>query len=495
MRRPKIITVFQLVIALSVLWQTSKFALRPEARDALRRADALFALGYYYDSLAAYQALALREPQFAPVFLRLGILHTIRHELPAASQVLGSAFGLGLSGHDNDLVRLYQGQISFANGMLDEATQFWRLIGAHSPFYPFAQTLEAERRLHDQDYAAAEALYRAADGLHLSPPWRSVVTLRLAMLRASSDPMGALSELQQSADADEMTVEVYPLVGVFTDPLLPRPLLDREQLRIALTAESEQRAQLLGQLYLQAGVYGLAEAQFSRIRGDMPLGVSAQAYAAYARWKAGDRIEGLRRLEALVAAHPADPRARALLALVYLAANRQEQAEAELETLHLLTPRSPNTHLVWGQWYAAQHDYLEAAAAYRRALDDAAPEERGNYALVLARFHLDTSLNICKDGRPAAEEAAQRLPDEPQAWLVVAASALSCDDPTGARAAANRALQLRPDSAEAFYYLGGAFALLGDRSGAKQAFVRAADLAPASVWRTRAETWLMELKR
>jgi Flp pilus assembly protein TadD len=250
---------------------------------------------------------------------------------------------------------------------------------------------------------------------------------------------------------------------------------------------------MLGQLYLSAQLYTLAEAQFTSVSADSPSAVAAAAYAAYTRWRAGDHAEGLRRLQALVGQHPDEPRARALLALAYLTNRQDDSAKAQLEAIQTLAPRAPDTHLAWGQWYATQHDYLAAADAYRRALSDAAPEQRGSYALALARFYVDTTFQICESGRPAAEQAIAALPDDARAWTSAAAARLACGDASGAQQAAARALQQAPGDAEATYYLGRALAALGQRQAARAALVSAADLAPASQWRERAEQQIAAL--
>src|SRR5205823_7930735 len=107
----------------------------------------------------------------------------------------------------------------------------------------------------------------------------------------------------------------------------------------------------------------------------------AATYDAYTRWIAGDQVGGLQRLQDLVAAHPTDSRARALLALAYLSTHDTRGAQVQIDIVRAQAPRAPETHLALAQWHAAQHDYLAAAEEYRRALDDAAPDERGTYAL------------------------------------------------------------------------------------------------------------------
>ena len=192
-------------------------------------------------------------------------------------------------------------------------------------------------------------------------------------------------------------------------------------------------------------------------------------------------------------AHPEEPRARALLALTYIAQNDSANARTQLDIIQGMAPQAPDTHLAWGQWYAAQRDYIAAAAAYRQALEDAPLDERGKYALALARFHADTTVELCDQGQLAAEEAVRLLPDTSTAWTTLAITRFRCEDYAGAEAAATRALELDANDIEATYYLGRALALLGDRDAARLALINAADMAPASSWRERAETQLTTL--
>lgn len=481
--------VARIALALALLWQGARLIFRPDPRDDLRRIDALFTAGRYHDALADAQALTAGSPRFAPGLLRLGMIRAVRNEQPAASRALASALGMGLDGSDYDLARLYQGSVSAAAGQRDEALRFWSAIAPRSPLYPVRRALEAESLLSAEDYADAEATYRAALLPALPPEWRAAAYVRLAGLRASSDPAGALEELALSVDPAGRQ-ETRPALAALVAPLLPVARPDAGQLADALRRASPQREQMLGQLYLSAGRYALAEAQFASVAPDSPGALDAAAFGAYTRWRAGDRAEGLRRLEALVAAHPGEPRARALLALAYLADQDAPGAQAQLDIVRALAPRAPDTHLAWAQWYAARHDYPTASEEYRRALADAPPADRGIYTLALARFHLDASLDACAVGLPAAAEAARLLPDDERAWTALAAARFSCGDPAGARDAAEQALRRSPSSAEATYYLGRALAQLGDQDGARLALVSAADLAPTSSWRERAEAQL-----
>ncbi|MBC8163733.1 MAG: hypothetical protein H7Z42_21200, partial [Roseiflexaceae bacterium] len=420
-----------LLIGLATLALGAWLVFRPAPRNLLREGDALLAGGHYYGALLLYRAAA-RDSTSAPELLRVGMVETVRGEDRAAGRSLAQALNGGLSPVEHDLARLYQGQAAAQAGQQQQAIGFWRTIERGRPLYAPQQVLEGEALLRAADYAAAESAYQAALDAGLPQEWRRVALARVAALRASSDREGALAAL--AAIAAPQGQQPEPLVT----PLLPIPAPAPGAIQQALDSPADQRTLLLGQVYLDAGLIELAAAQFSAAGGRV-----AQAYAAYAQLRAGDRAGGQARLEQLVAEQPEDARARALLALAYLGETDTRRARAQLETIRALAPTSPDTHLAWGQWYAAQSDYVAAAGEYRRALAEAPADQRGAYLLALARFHIDTSLTVCDQGRPAAEDAAIMLDTAP-AWNAAAEAGLSCGDALAASAAANRARTLDP---------------------------------------------------
>ncbi|GAB4207267.1 MAG: tetratricopeptide repeat protein [Roseiflexaceae bacterium] len=483
--------IARLALVLAVLWQGFLLVAARSPLDDLRRADALFLAGRYHDALAAYRGMTAAQPRFALAWVRRGMVETVRGEHDAASRSLATALGLGLRGDDYALARLYQGRVSLRMGLRDEAGQFWGTVGPGSRLLPVRRVLEAESLLRASDVSAAEAAFRAALQPGLPSEWAALAHRRIAALRAGGYPEVALAELDL-ADAARPGQADTQRWAALVAPLLPSSGPDARVLRAALAAPPEQRPQLLGQIYLDAGLYGLAAAQFD-IAVRTPSALGARAFAAYTRLRTGDRAGGLAALERLAAAHPDEPRARALLALAYMAGSDSERARAELTSIRALAPRDPDIHLAWAQWYTAQHDYAAAAGSYRRALDDAPAEQRAGYALALADFHASTEVRLCADGLPAADQAARLLPDDPRALTTLASVSLRCGKTAEARAAAAKALERDPANPAAAYYLGRSLALLGDRTGARRALVSAADLAPDSPWRSRAEQQLTAL--
>ncbi len=478
------IPFIQIALILAATLLAARLAFQPDVHDALRQADALFVAGRYYEAFHAYHALATRAPGFAQARLRLGMALTVRGEDTAASREFGWALRLGLNDADTVLARLYQGHVAARMGYADEAARMWAQIPPSSALYGLRLALEAEERLRHNDYAGAEAGYRAALQAGLPDSWRRTAHARTTALRAGSDPTGAWQDLRMAVVEER---GLRPPEQPLATPLRPLPRPDAAQIAAILASDEAIRPQLLGQVYLDAGWTPLAEAQFALARERGALTQAAEAYTAYAQLSNGDIAVAIARLHDLALAAPDDPRPRTLLALAHLAARDAPAALAELQEARRMAPNDPDVLLALGEWHTAQRDYPAAAAAYDEARRIAPAATRGAYALAQAQYHLKTSLQICEKGLPAAAEAVAWLPENAQAWSALAQARLACDDAAGSRDAAAQAVTIDPASAEAAYHYGRALAALGDRTAARSALIRAADLAPASEWRTRAE--------
>lgn len=479
----------RLSFALLLLAGAALLILRPDPRNDLRAANEHFVAGRYYDALQAYKQLSLTLPAAQ---MRLGMVRAIRGEGEAAERALRAAMQRGLSSVDYHLVLLYLGQVLADRGRDALARQTWDLIDdCRSPeacaLRGPARVLGGDLALRRGEYDSARASYTDAQSELLPVGWADLVLYRLALLRAEREPDPALESL--TAPVAIPTSVDNPLLT----PLLPSSTArDTAQLVAVLQAAPDERPQLLGQLYLSLGLYGLAERQFAQIDPNGPDAQAAAAYAAYTRYRAGDYAGGLMQLEQLVTRNPDDPRARTLLALAYLATEDSDAAREQIDTVAQLSPVDPNLHLAWASWYTARREYAEASLEYGQALAQAAPAERGSYALLGANFHLTTTFELCESGLPLAELAATTLPDNAGAWSTLAASRYHCAQFPAAVEAARRAEGLGA-GAEATYYHGAALAALGNADQARSELIRTADLAPASIWRERAESTLAML--
>lgn len=484
-----LVTLVQLVLVLLLLTEAAHLALRPDPRDALRRGDALLTAGRFYDALHTYEQLAA-QGDWGEASLRVGIVRELRGEHVLTVHALYTALGQGLQGEHRDLAVLYLGHALLAAGEEERSGRAWAQVPATSPYAPLVQVLQGERALLTGDNNAAAAHYRAALVPTLPAGWWALATYRLALLRGATDGPAALAELSSRPASPAATR--WPANDPLLTPLLPPIVPADGQLAAILRSAPDERAQLLGQLYLELDLPLLARVQFDKVPLTSQLALAAAIYSAYARLRSGDRAGGLTKLQEIVKRYPDDPRARALLAMAYVADEKLDQAQVQITSLEATPGQQAQAQLAWATWRSAQRDYTGAADAYRLVLAGPPSAQRGHYALLAAHFHLDSGFDICGGGLDAADLAAHDLPEDAEVQAVLAGSRLYCGDPGGAVLAARASLSLAP-RADAAYYLGAALARQGDVAGARRALVRAADLAPASSWRERAEQAIASL--
>lgn len=475
-----------LVIALAggCVWLAATWIFAPALQDDLRAADALFTSGQFSAANTAYATLAQRHPDDRALLLRRGMIAAVRGEYAVAQRTLAATIGANVRGTDHDLARLYQGHVAAADQRQGDALSAWATIPATSPLAPIRDVLLADLHTGASRYGDAEANARHALEEGLPTDWQRYVVLQMALLRGSSDANGAHAMLRDGAAPAPDSA-----LARFYAPLLPHSPTDTATLDNILAQPAAQRQMTLGQIYMRAGWYPLAAAQFAAVPPSSDQGRGAAAFLAYTRWLAGDRDGGIQQLEQLVAAAPDDAQARALLATALIAARDTGRAQAQLDALQQLAPNAPDAQLAQAQWYSAQAEYATAAEWYARATSRAPADQRAAYAGAQARFLLDTGLNVCSDGLAAATDAATLQPDAATLTLVAQFN-LACDDPAAAQRAAEHATQHDPASAEAALLLGEALANQGATTAARAALIRAADLAPASPFRARAERTL-----
>jgi Flp pilus assembly protein TadD len=463
----------------------------------LHAPDQLLAEGRYYEALQHYQLLA-DEERTPDLSLRLGILFALRGEYAQAEPALWHVMSATSDAADYELAKIHLGHVLASRGQPERAQQAWQRRGLctgppeRCPHAGLLEIVQAEWALRQDDYAEAEAGYQAALALPLPKDWHALAVYRLALLQAADDPAQARATLE--APPSGRAASPAPLL----EPLLPEVAgtqRNKAHLLTVLQADEQQQAQLLGQFYLDAGLPQLAAAQFAQVEPDNPYALAAAIQDAYARWLAGDSQASLAQLEQQAAVYPSDPRLPTLLVLASIDGGNMQAISATQSissTLSQLAIHRADTHLAWAAWYIAHSDYAAARKSYRVALALAPPDQRGRYALLVARFHLRTSYEICTSGIVAAEIATRELPASADAWATLAGSSYQCGEFEPAIEAARRALADGP-RADASFYLGAALAHSGEADAARTALIRAADLAPASMWRRRAEFILADL--
>ena len=481
---------------------------------SFQAAEELWRAGRYYEARAAYAHLVPDQPLAQ---LRLGMIYVLRGERGPAERAIRSAMQRGLSNADYQLALLYLGRALADDGRSELATRTWLLLEACHPaqvcrYRAVARLLTADLALTEGSYAQARIGLQAALAEPLPVAWAHYARYRLAILEAATDPQAALGLLAPPTDTNsewrmengacraalpdalnrqnrcEMLnrswYEPQSAIDPWLDPLLPTVGHGPEELHRLLATPPEQRSQLLGQFYMAQGFPHLAEAQVAALSRDRTL------YAAVARWRTNGNVQ---ELEALATTYPDQWRMGLLLTMAYLKDNADAAATHQLEILAKTQPATAELELVRASWHLMRGEYEEAHQAYQRALDLAPVEHQGDYALLVARFHLSTTYELCSGGLRAAEIAARARPDDATTLSLLAAYRYYCDQPAAAAQAADVAWQAGA-GAEAAYYLGLSLASLGERQAAREALIRAADQAPASAWRQRAELALMALR-
>ncbi|MFN3374192.1 MAG: tetratricopeptide repeat protein, partial [Chloroflexus sp.] len=391
----------------------------------------------------------------------------------------------GLRPRDYQLAVLYLGRVAAMEGDIAAARQTWQSL-THCDPDRCAQRdlLLADDDLRNGRIEEALTTYRAIALDALPTDWASFVIGRRAILTA----------LVNAAVIPDLTVSATPFPSdPFAHPLLPSAP-DPAILAAVFAAEPAARPQLLGQLALDLGYDRLALAFLTQVDPAGPHGLTAAIYRAYAHLRLGDWQQGVAQLEQLAAAHPADPRIGSLLTLAYLNSGDLEAAAARLQQLRDAGHRGPALALAQAGLALAQRDFVAAADAYEQAVITAPTAERARYALLAARFHLDSGFERCTSGLQAAQAAANVLPNDPEALTVLAGTRYYCGDAAGAQVAAAAALEAGA-GVEARFYYGLALSASGDLTNGRAALELVADQAPASVWRRRAETALELIAR
>ena len=172
-----------LIVVLVLLALAAQLTFRTDLRDRLRAADTLFLASHYHDARIAYRALAATDRTPAVVFVRLGMVATIRGEANEAVAAFATALGSGLAGDDYELTRLYQGVLAARIAGHGDASTLWAQLPTGSVLIGQRHVLEGEYLLRHGDYPAAEAALRMA--LDAQPPvaWRATAPSRTPRVR------------------------------------------------------------------------------------------------------------------------------------------------------------------------------------------------------------------------------------------------------------------------------------------------------------------------
>lgn len=393
-------------------------ALAPQmdAATPLQRADTLWQAGHVTEAWVAYASLEKQHSLPPSAQLRLAGLLLARGTCGDAELLAARALGQPLTRDDAAVAYLMRAECATRRQAQDSATAAWSAIDSTSPYAALAHVLRGEHALHNGDGAAAVTQFTTALRHDLPAPWAALAHLRLA--QTSDDLAAAQHHLAALPPA-------LPAPDPVSRPLLPLPALaitaQAADLRTVLRAPAEDQPQLRGQHLLAAGLWMFTATYFDRVAQGKEADPRAPAYAAYARYQAGEHRAATDALRSLHARFPDEPLVTTLYATVALQGGYTHTAAMIVERAAMEQPLDPALALVRSDLLAAQHRYADAVAERRRARDSASTAQRGRYAVAVAQQHLQLAYNVCSDGIAAAQTAATLAPDTMEAWQTLAA--------------------------------------------------------------------------
>ncbi len=171
---------------------------------------------------------------------------------------------------------------------------------------------------------------------------------------------------------------------------------------------------------------------------------------------------------------PSDGRSPFALASDYFHSGMLDRAAAEARRVIQRGVESPEGALLLGDIYARQGAWGEALGQYSAGLR-LAP---GTPALLRGAATALITLGRGSEARPIAEELAAVLPDDVDAWMVLASARFDAGDAVAAVDALNTAKRLAPTRADVHRRLGDIARAQGDRERAVVAYRAALSLDP-----------------
>jgi len=161
---------------------------------------------------------------------------------------------------------------------------------------------------------------------------------------------------------------------------------------------------------------------------------------------------------------PRDTLVRALRGLYWKRQRKYALALVEYSQAAQLEPANPVWQASLGETYAQNGDLVSALAAYQKATQ-LAPTDAAYWRL-LATFCSDNDIFVLDIGLPAAQQAVQLAPDDPQALDALGWADANAGLFNAAEQNLLQAIKLAPDLAIAHLHLAQTYLRIGDRASA-----------------------------
>lgn len=479
----------------------------PGASGPWERGRQNYASGHYTAALADLRQELQDHPTNSAAKLLLTQNLVALRQWPAATAYLTEL----LDANPNDPLTLYWvGRVQAGAGQAEAALTTWTVLlsrpdPATRAIWPHIQVALGELRYRQGQYAQAadllyQALQRVAD-LEAAEQQRAFYLYGLLLARdlRIEDAQGPL---QRAINLD--------IPGSQWDnvPLRANWQHTVEEARLVLTNLSAvgnerlvpaKRARL-AYAYLVAEEYGAAEEQLLQVLRAAPTYAEARAYLGLVYWRTGRTERAFSTLNAALAATPANPLVRQVLAEVIIdhlptlqtrqaqdsTSYRQEveRANTLLNSLVAEKPDDPTLQVTLARFSVARHEYGAAAQYFQAALsfNRARPVAGLNPGAAFSRYYSEFNFDSCVRGVDRGVEATKDLPFEAESWYAAGLAYSGCGYPDRAVTYLERAYELKPYRTDVIHRLALTYQSLGRRAEADRLFTLLADLDPAQVY-------------
>jgi len=342
----------------------------------------------------------------------------------------------------NTQARTMLGLVNLRQGNLGQAEQHLTQVVASDPSNWYARRLLAETRIAQKEPEAALKLLQGQAGDEANPALLTMAG-RLSLGSGNREQGLALLEQASSAGANDPQLTIELASGYLVAGEVDRAIELIESLPESDTAGGYQREYLLMLALVGKG----------------------QNEAAIDRARELSRTRGY------------DPTIRNLVAGLYAALGKRDEARAELEAALQTDPNHVATYLNLARLDAAQDKFDAAAANFRKALE----KDPKNLTATLGLSGIAQAQGDVKETQRLLDKANAEHPQSATAKLALAQFYLRTGDAAKARAEADAAAKLAPDNAIVATTQGLAALAARDNAGAVASFERAVALTPRSV--------------
>ncbi len=424
------------------------------AHGSLYRFRLAMAQGELPKAVAVGRQLVHDYPQFASSFVSLGQAEQASGQLGPAGEQYAAA--LDRQGNDPDTIqRLVDCQIRL--GKLTEAR---RVLTDARRKYPDDRVYRQQLVQLEVAYGDPEAVLPVVDEALAAHPdvaenWQTAVQAYAAAAQrrtARADAAGAAGFTAHARSLLSDAVKRWPDNPTLVTELADLEAHDGTDAGLAAAADTFGAMAatdrwhnrplpdvLLGRMYLAADRPALAEAPFRRAVGLAPDLVPARTGLADALFAVGKADDAL----AALAPAKDQPDVRAKDVDLLLALHRGPQAEAEVSADLKANPTDPAAANLLAHVYAAQGKWDQAAAASDRAI----ASDPKNLAIYFVRGTTELD-RPAPDPAAAARDLAifrSAYPDDLQGRLALAQALTATGEPEGATAELEAAVALAPD--------------------------------------------------